>query len=161
MICNIPTPFLTLSISLINFWNPDNFVVVGIRTTRLNQSQCLFPRFVIALVLQPSPTTLVIYNHGQKSWNTFAESSWTFSNSHIPNPLPPPPLFTPQTTLHAYIQTFSPSFNFVEGGGRENCEKISKRKHCLMREPRNYRKIWILHYCAKDFLSMIVVFIRS
>ena len=70
----------------------------------------LFPCFVIALVLQPFPTTLAIYNRGQKSWNTFAESSWTFSN---PNPLPPPPLFTSQKTLHAYIQKFSPSFSFV------------------------------------------------
>ena len=32
-------------------------------------------------------------------------------------------------------------------GGRENCKKISKTMHCFMREPRNYRTMWILHYC--------------
>ena len=63
----------------------------------------LFPCFVIALVLQPFPTTLAIYNRGQKSWNTFAESSWTFSN---PNPLPPPPLFTSQKTLFSEVALF-------------------------------------------------------
>ena len=30
-------------------------------------------------------------------------------------------------------------------------KKISKRMHCLMREPRNDRKITILQYCPRDF----------
>ena len=41
-------------------------------------------------------------------------------------------------------------------GGRENWTKVLKRMTVLMREPRNDRKIWILQYCPKDFLSRIV-----
>ena len=44
-----------------------------------------------------------------------------------------------------------PSFNIVEGGGRENCKKISKRMHCFMRASRNYRKLSILLCCPKNF----------
>ena len=32
------------------------------------------------------------------------------------------------------------------GGGRENCEKISKRMHCFMREPINYTENY--KYCS-------------
>ena len=47
---------------------------------------------------------------------------------------------TPQKMLDVCPEFFS-SFNFVKGGGRENCKKIPKRMYCLMSEPRNDRKI--------------------
>ena len=62
-------------------------------------------------------------NHGQKSWDTFA-----FLGRFPIHTGPTPPL-TPQTMLDACIQNFFPSFNFVSGGGRENCKKISKTLH--------------------------------
>ena len=44
--------------------------------------------------------------------------------------------FTPQTMLDARINNFFfPSFNFVQGGRRKNCKKISKRIHCLWGNP--------------------------
>ena len=80
------------------------------------------------------------YNHGQKSWDTLA-----FLGDFSIHTDPTPPL-TPQTTLDACIHNFS-GFNFVQGGRRDNCKKISKRMHCFMREPGNYTKLWILRYC--------------
>ena len=69
---------------------------------------------------------------------------WAFSNSHGPNPSP-----HPTNNVGRVYPEFFPSFNFVQGGGRENCRKISKRMRCFMREPRMTEKI-ILHYCRKD-----------
>ena len=40
---------------------------------------------------------------------------------------------------------------FYEFQLRDNCKKISKRMHCFLRESGNYRKLWILKYCPKDF----------
>ena len=45
------------------------------------------------------------------------------------------------TMLDTSIQVFFPSLNFVHGGGRENCNKISKRMHCFKREMRSDTKI--------------------
>ena len=83
------------------------------------------------------------YNHGQKSWDTFA----------FLGQVPTSPL-TPQTMLHA---CFFP-FNFVQGGGSENCKTIPKRMHCFKREPRNDRKIGILQYSPKDKLHVYKLF---
>ena len=55
-------------------------------------------------------------------------------------PLPPSPP-PPPTTLDSCIQFFFYEFQFFIGWGRENCEKISKRMHCFMRVPINYRKL--------------------
>ena len=52
-----------------------------------------------------------------------------------------PPL-TPQTMFDACIQNFFPSFNFVWGGGRENCKKISKMLHCFNNITEKYE------YCS-------------
>ena len=74
---------------------------------------------------------------------------------------PTPPL-TPQTMLDACIQNFFfPSFNFVQGGKRENCKKISKMINCSKMEPRNDRKICILQYCPKDFCPGLQVRFKS
>ena len=45
---------------------------------------------------------------------------------------------TPETTLDACIQTFSQLYMWW---GEEEMHEISKRMHCFMREPRNYRKL--------------------
>ena len=64
------------------------------------------------------------YNHGQKSWG----------NLQFPERFPihtgPTPPFTPQTILDVCIEE-----------GEEELEKISKRMHFFMREPRNDRNI--------------------
>ena len=62
--------------------------------------------------------------------------SGAFTNSHRSNPSP-----HPTNNVGRVYPEFFPSFNFVKGGERENCKKIPKRMHCLMREPRNDRKI--------------------
>ena len=49
-----------------------------------------------------------------------------------------------------YPDFFFLSFNFVWGGSSEICKKIWKKMHYFMRDPRNYRKMWILHFCPKD-----------
>ena len=65
-----------------------------------------------------------------------------FQFTHTPTTPP-----APQTTLDANIQNlFRVSTMHVQGGGRENREQLSKRMHCFMRVPRNYRKSWILHW---------------
>ena len=53
---------------------------------------------------------------------------WAFSNSHRPNQCP-------NNVGHMYPQFFQ-TFNFVQGGGKENCKNILKRMHCFIREPR-------------------------
>ena len=72
--------------------------------------------------------------------------SGAFFNSHRSNPSPHPT----NNVRHVYQEFFS-SFNFVQGGRRENCKKFSKRMHCFNRKPGNDRKTWILQYCPKDF----------
>ena len=52
---------------------------------------------------------------------------------------------------HQEFLEMLPSFNIVQGAGRENCKKISKRMHCFMWAPRNYRKLSILHCCPYYF----------
>ena len=83
-------------------------------------------------------------NHGQKPWDTFAFLGRFLIHTGATLPL------TPQTMLDAFIQNFFPRFNFVSGGWRENCKKISKTLHW---EPRSNRKMWRLQYCPKDFCS--------
>ena len=66
-----------------------------------------------------------------------------FFNLHIPIPSPT----QKKTTLdvRVYAEIFL-SINFVQGGWKKSCKKISKR-----RTSRKYRKLWILHYCPKEF----------
>ena len=91
------------------------------------------------------------YNHGQKSWDTFA-----FLGRFPIHTSPTPPL-TPQTILHAFsFRIFS--FQLCIGWGGENCKTIPKRMHCLKREPRNDRKIGILQYSPKDKLHVYKLF---
>ena len=63
----------------------------------------------------------------------------------FPIPTGPTPPLTPQKKVgRVYleqIQIFSPSFNFVQGGGREKLNNISKRMHVFRREHRIERKI--------------------
>jgi len=73
--------------------------------------------------------------------------SGAFSNSDRPNPSP----HSTNNVGRVYPDFFFPSFNFVWGGSRETCKKIWKKMHYFLREPRNYRKMWILHFCPKDF----------
>ena len=51
------------------------------------------------------------------------------------------PLPLPTNNAGREYAEFVPSFNNVEGGGRENCEQLSKRMCCFARVPRNYRKL--------------------
>ena len=85
---------------------------------------------------------MVIYGHGQKSWDTFA----LVGRFSIHTCLTRSP--TPQITLDCINQFFK--FLNSVGGGRKNCKKISKRTHCFLRTPKNDRKFWIMHYCPKD-----------
>ena len=87
---------------------------------------------------------MLIYNHGQKCWDTFAFLG-RFQFTQV-QPLP-----SPTNNVGRVHPEFFPSFNFVWSGGRKNCKKISNRMHWFKREPRNDRKIWILQYCPKDF----------
>ena len=69
------------------------------------------------------------YNHGQKSWDTFA-----FLRRFPIHTGPTPPL-TPETVLHACIQNFCRVSTLYSVGERENCKKILKSMHCFKREP--------------------------
>ena len=101
-------------------------------------------------------------HHGQKSWDTFTFVS-LFVNSHLPNPSPPPPSQTPQTTLDVCIQNCfpSPQFQHCIGEGRENCNKISKRMHCFIRASINYRKLRIQQWLSQGHLSRIFEAFKS
>ena len=80
------------------------------------------------------------YNHGQKSWDTFAFLG------RFPIHTGPTPSLTSKTVLHACIQNFfRVSTLYWVGGGR------TASMHCFKRKPRNDRKIWIFQYCPKDF----------
>ena len=59
--------------------------------------------------------------------------SGAFSNSHRPNLSPHPTNGVGVSTLYG-----------VKAGGAKKCKKISKRKHCFMREPRMTEKY---EYC--------------
>ena len=57
----------------------------------------------------------------------------------------------PTNNVGRLYPEFFPSFKFVEGGGRQNCKKFSKRMHHFKSKQRNDRKVRILQYCPKDF----------
>ena len=71
--------------------------------------------YAVQLSLISSPA----YNHGQKSWDTFA----FLGRFPIHTGPPPPP---PQTMLDAYIQNFFSSFDFVLGGGGRTARNFPK-----------------------------------
>ena len=75
----------------------------------------------------------------------------TFSSSHRSNPS-----LHPTNNVGRVYPEFFPNFNFVQGGGMENCKKISERMRCFKRKPRNDRKN-ILQYCPKDFCSRLLI----
>ena len=87
------------------------------------------------------------YNHGQKSWDTFPFVA-LFSNNTCPNP---PPNKQRWTRVSRLVAEFQNSIGGGRGGGREKGQIFSKRSHCFMRAPRNYRKLWILHHRPEDF----------
>ena len=91
------------------------------------------------------------YNHGQKSWDTFA-----FLGRFPIHTSPTPPSPHKQCCTRFHSEFFS--FNLVQGGGSENCKTIPKRMHCFKREPRNDRKIGILQYSPKDKLHVYKLF---
>ena len=92
------------------------------------------------------------YNLGQKSWDTFAFLR-RFAIHTSPSPSP-----HPTNNVGRVYSVFFLSFNFVQGGGRENCKTVSKRMHCFKREQRNDRKIRTLQYCPKDKLYVCRLF---
>ena len=49
--------------------------------------------------------------------------------------MPNPSLHPTNNVGRTYQEFFFPSFNFVQGGRRKNCKKISKRIHCLWGNP--------------------------
>ena len=61
------------------------------------------------------------------------------------------PLPSPHKQCLTRVSRIFSGFQLCIGWGRENCNEISKMIHCFKRELRNYRKIWILQYCPKDF----------
>ena len=84
-----------------------------------------------------------------KSWTKVLRHfcvSGAFSNSHRSNRSP-----HPTNNVGRVCPEFFPSFNFVWGGGRENCKKISKGLHFFKREPRNDRKNMNIAVLSKDF----------
>ena len=87
------------------------------------------------------------YNHGQKSWDTFAFVA-LFSNNTCPTP---PPHKQRWTRVSRLVAGFHHCIGGGRAGRREKCQIFSKRLHCIMRAPRNYRKLWILHHCPEDF----------
>ena len=98
--------------------------------------------YAVQLSLTSSPA----YNHGQKSWDTFAFLG-RFPIHTGPTP-PPPPHKQCWTRISRIFFRVSTLYRV---GRRENCEKVSKRMHRFKREPRNDRNIRILQYCPKDF----------
>ena len=69
----------------------------------------------------------------KSSWDTFAFlGRFTMHTGPTPSP-------QPQNNAGRMYPEFFSSFNFVSGGGRDNCKKISKRMHSFKsREPRKY-----------------------
>ena len=51
------------------------------------------------------------------------------------------PLPSPRKRCWMRVSRIFSAFNFVKGGGRENCKRISKRIHCFKTESRDDRKI--------------------
>ena len=93
----------------------------------------------------------LIYNHGQKSWDTFA-----FLGRFPIHTGPTRPL-TLQTMLGACIQNFFRVSTLYKVGGGRTARKFRKEcavsgwaPVCFKREPRNDRKIWISQYCPRN-----------
>ena len=92
------------------------------------------------------------YTHGQKSWDTFA-----FLARFPIHTGPTSPLTHKQCRTRA-SRIFSQSklcMGLREEGEERNAKKISKRKHCLMREPRMTEK-YEYRSLSQGLLSMIV-----
>ena len=84
------------------------------------------------------PAVAHTYNHGQKSWNTFAFLG-IFQFTHA-QPLP-----SPHKQCWTRVSRIFSKFQLCIGWGRDNCKKILKRMHCSMREPRMTGKY---EYCV-------------
>ena len=68
----LPTPLMTPSLAFCLWCSENQIVGVGSRSSRINQSQCTFPCFVIGLVLPlllPTPTTWFLLDHKQNVSN--------------------------------------------------------------------------------------------
>ena len=83
-------------------------------------------------------------NHGQTSWDTFA------SLGRFPIYTGPTPPLIPQTKLDACIQNFFRVSTLHRVGGGRTARNFEK--DALFYEGiQKWQKIWILHYCPKDF----------
>ena len=128
--------FFTCLCGLPLFTTMNSFSSIGNCRTAVCTHEQLSVVLYRILQVKPLPVERIIsYNHGQKSWDTFA-----FLGRFPIHTGPTPPL-TPQTMLDACIQNFFRVSSLYRVGGRENCKRISKRMHCFKREPRNDRKI--------------------
>ena len=82
----------------------------------------------------------------------------------FPIPTGPTPPLTPQKKVgRVYleqIQIFFPSFNFVQGGGREKLNNISKRMHFFYEGTQNREKNMNTALLSQECLSMIVPYSR-
>ena len=87
-----------------------------------------------------------------KSLGTLLRFWGVFQSTQV-QPLPSP---HKQCCTRVHSEFFP--FNFVWGGGSENCKTIPKRMHCFKREPRNDRKIGILQYSPEDKLHVYKLF---
>ena len=65
-----------------------------------------------------------IYNHGQKSWDTFAFLR-RFQFTQV-QPLP-----SPHKQCWTRVSRIFSEFQLCIGWGKENCKEISKRMHCF------------------------------
>ena len=99
-------------------------------------------------------TSPLIYNHGQKSLDTFAFVE-LFSIHTYPAPLPPH-----KQRWTRLSRMFSEFQHWVGWGKRELQEKF-ERDALFNEGTRNYRKFWMLHYCPKEFCLLLSLFTGS
>ena len=83
------------------------------------------------------------YNHGQKSWDTFAFLG-CFPIHTSPIPLP-----SPHKQCGTRVSRIFSEFQLCIGWGKGELQENFGKDAMLKREPRNNRKIWIL--CPNDF----------
>ena len=104
--------------------------------------------FYFEIEVQCPRVAMLIYNHGQKSWDTL--HFWGVSNSNRSNPFP-----HARNNVGRVYPEFFPSFNFVWSGGRKNCKKISNRTAVLYQGLLS-RIVWILVLGKKSVFSFFL-----
>ena len=86
------------------------------------------------------------YNHAWTKVFGHLCVSGAFSSSHRSNPFPHPT----NNVGRVYPEFFS-EFQLCIGWGEGELQENFEKGALFWREPRNDRKIWILHYCPNDF----------